>query len=254
MICGTVTNAVAGDDALYSLMLGARSSDFYDTAAQACAKTNGQTSFNEITTSKVFPDAVKKCDIGSGWVFKYGGKWAKLGSDADSMKLIKRENGIVFVDIFEFDSMNNEDDDNCHTLAYFLKTSIFNVPHKVDYEWNQGEYGFDGKFRMVISNMSGKRVKYVHISLTGLNAVGDKMFTTTLRGIGPINTPSYGVFAFDNMNLRLVSSMKINSIRVEYIGGGTNKLNLPASLVSDTERGYITAYGICHGSFNFFGF
>lgn len=244
--CFATNNAVAGQNdsgtvTLYRLIYGTQISNFHSTKEAACGEDEFTATNNMVYTSKVFIDSVSKCDASSpGWVIKYGRQWAKLSPTA---RLESHTN--VVVDMFEFENKF----DSCGPLAQWFS----NVTHRVNYVWDRGEYGYDGSLKIAVSNASGKRVKYAYISVTGVNAVGDKMFTEKLRGIGPVENNGYGQWHFDNLNFRLVKTVKIDSIRLEYVGGGIKQINMKGATVSPNDEENMIALGMCWGEFNFFG-
>jgi hypothetical protein len=76
--------------------------------------------------------------------------------------------------------------------------------------------GFKGTF----SNFSKKKIKYLYISITAVNAVGDLVKKKTVTAIGPILPGDAGEFSYDNIFYSsIIESVKIASIKVQYFDG-----------------------------------
>lgn len=82
-------------------------------------------------------------------------------------------------------------------------------------------------------NLASKPIKYVWVTVTGLNRVGDPIgggrftsATSTLKGIGPVQPDQIMTFLWERVWFTdLVESCRIQSIKVQYMDGSTRMMN-----------------------------
>lgn len=100
-------------------------------------------------------------------------------------------------------------------------------------------------FRISVYNPTKKAIKYVTVSLVGLNAVGDPVrgplrntTIATLRGIGPIDPDDSASYSKDYMWMTdIVEDFRISSIKVEYMDGSSKTVtNLKGVSLSEEAR------------------
>lgn len=100
-------------------------------------------------------------------------------------------------------------------------------------------------FRISVYNPTKKAIKYVTVSLVGLNAVGDPVrgplrntTAATLRGIGPIAPDDSASYSKDYMWMTdIVEDFRISSIKVEYMDGSSKTVtNLKGASLSEEAR------------------
>lgn len=100
-------------------------------------------------------------------------------------------------------------------------------------------------FRISVYNPTKKAIKYVTVSLVGLNAVGDPVrgplrntTIATLRGIGPIDPDDSASYSKDYMWMTdIVEDFRISSIKVEYMDGSSKTVtNLKGASLSEEAR------------------
>lgn len=89
-----------------------------------------------------------------------------------------------------------------------------------------------------ILNPTNKTIKYVWISVTALNPVGDPVGTTrTLKLVGPIEPDTSGTYNFDYVWMSdLPSTGKVRSIKVQYMDGSVRTLAKPEKAIFNNEQ------------------
>lgn len=81
----------------------------------------------------------------------------------------------------------------------------------------EGDYS-DVGIEFSIVNYSKKTIKYIELTTTALNAVGDPISTKSVRGIGPIYPGEKGEYDFENVwYSKIVSSHRPKSIVITYM-------------------------------------
>ena len=85
-----------------------------------------------------------------------------------------------------------------------------------DYYSSKNYNSYD--FHISFENTSKKIIKYITISVTPYNSVGDiSGETKILKGVGPIESEGFGLYHWDMLWYKdLVEYVKINSIKIEY--------------------------------------
>lgn len=92
-------------------------------------------------------------------------------------------------------------------------------------------------FRAEVLNTGKRDIKYVTLSFTGLNAVGDPVPTfygkviVALRGIGPIAVGSTASYSRDYIwYTDVVQTFRLNEVKIEFMGGGIRVIKKPLHL------------------------
>lgn len=108
--------------------------------------------------------------------------------------------------------------------------------------WNisdQSEYTEGTGVSFDVYNPSTKIIKYISFTVTGYNAVDDKVydrsrksFAITVKGIGPIKSKATASYSFEYVWFSdLVETAKINSIKIQYMDGTFKTIPYSANLI-----------------------
>ena len=93
--------------------------------------------------------------------------------------------------------------------------------------------GFKGSFL----NLSKKKIKYLYISLSAVNAVGDLVKKKTVTAIGPILPGDAGSYSYDNMFFsNIIEVVKITAIKIQYFDGTVKMITGPVLKNSFVEH------------------
>ena len=88
-------------------------------------------------------------------------------------------------------------------------------------------------FRATFMNMSWKKIKYIYITISAVNAVKNPVATKTVKAIGPINFNETTSKSYDNLFLsKNINSIKITSLKILYIDGTVKLISGPLLLAS----------------------
>ncbi len=88
-------------------------------------------------------------------------------------------------------------------------------------------------FRATFMNMSWKKIKYIYITISAVNAVKNPVATKTVKAIGPINFNKTTSKSYDNLFLsKNINSIKITSLKILYIDGTVKIISGPLLLAS----------------------
>ena len=102
--------------------------------------------------------------------------------------------------------------------------------------FDQSEYTEGTGYRITLANMSKKTIKYIWISVKGINPVDDPVSVKTLKCIGPINAYSEGSYSFDYVWMTdVVEKFKLISIKIQYMDGSFKQIQKPDELVINEE-------------------
>lgn len=98
--------------------------------------------------------------------------------------------------------------------------------------FDQSEYTDGTGYNFTPINASKKTIKYIWVTVKGINPVNDIVSSKTLKCVGPIETNEQGSYSFDYVWLTdTVVSCKIASIKIQYMDGSIKQLNNTESLI-----------------------
>ncbi len=102
---------------------------------------------------------------------------------------------------------------------------------------DESEYTNGTGFKIGVKNLSKKGIKYLWVSVKGLNRVNDAVGTKTVKIIGEIEPGGEGSAEFEYVWLTdIVDNFKLTSIKIQYMDGSfatilnADNLIVPASL------------------------
>lgn len=109
--------------------------------------------------------------------------------------------------------------------------------------WNwssEGLYSLNTQnFEFKLVNTSKKKIKYVYITVSIKNPVGDFISKKTLTLVGPIDYKEQGKYEFDNVFYsNIVDKSIINSVKIQYFDGTVKLFSgslLTTAIVTDED-------------------
>lgn len=98
--------------------------------------------------------------------------------------------------------------------------------------FDQSEYTSGTGYDFSLINMSKKTIKYIWVTIKGINPVNDVVSSKTLKCIGPLKPNHEGSYSFDYVWLTdVVETCKISSIKIQYMDGSIKQLANAESLI-----------------------
>lgn len=109
--------------------------------------------------------------------------------------------------------------------------------------FDESEHTEGTGYKISYFNSTKKTIKYITATIVGYNAVGDPVKSTfgrnstlTLRGVGPIQPDESATYEKSYAwHTDIVESIKITSVKVEYMDGSTANIKDPRSVTLDDE-------------------
>jgi len=98
--------------------------------------------------------------------------------------------------------------------------------------FDQSEYTDATGYTFTPINTSKKTIKYIWVTVNGINPVNDVVSFKTLKCVGPLETNDEGTYSFDYVwYTDTVVTCKITSIKIQYMDGSVKQLNNAESLI-----------------------
>ena len=108
--------------------------------------------------------------------------------------------------------------------------------------YDESEFTDGTSIKIQIFNPTNKTIKYVWFTFAGYNAVNDKIVdrkrgaNITMQGIGPIKPNELGTYNYDYVWFTdLVQTVKIISIKVQYMDGTIKLVTNPKEIIAPLE-------------------
>lgn len=109
--------------------------------------------------------------------------------------------------------------------------------------FDQSEYTSGTGYNFSFINTSKKTIKYIWITVKGINAVNDVVSSKTLKGIGPLEPDTSASYSFDYVwYTDIVETCKIPLIKIQYMDGTVKQIQNADSLIL-SEPLYKLMYG-----------
>lgn len=116
--------------------------------------------------------------------------------------------------------------------SYTIKGKQNGILIKESNVFDQSEYTSGTGYNFSFINTSKKTIKYIWITVKGINRVNDIVSSKTLNGIGPIEPDNSGSFSFDYVWLTdIVQTCKITLIKIQYMDGTVKQIQNADSLI-----------------------
>lgn len=114
-------------------------------------------------------------------------------------------------------------------LKAYRQTAVHGVGVDTFEVYDESEYTDATGLRFSVYNPTKKTIKYVYLSVVGMNAVDDPVrdritgaTSKQLRGVGPIEPGDFGSYTFENFWFTdLVEWPRLTSLKVQYMDGTT---------------------------------
>lgn len=98
--------------------------------------------------------------------------------------------------------------------------------------FDQSEYTSGTGYDFSIINTSKKTIKYIWVTIKGINPVNDVVSSKTLKCIGPLEPNHEGSYSFDYVWFTdIVETCKITSIKIQYMDGSIKQLANAENLI-----------------------
>lgn len=98
--------------------------------------------------------------------------------------------------------------------------------------FDQSEYTSGTGYDFSLINTSKKTIKYVWVTIKGINAVDDVVSSKTVKCIGPLESNHEGSYSFDYVWFTdIVETCKISLIKIQYMDGSIKQLANTESLI-----------------------
>ena len=97
---------------------------------------------------------------------------------------------------------------------------------------DMGEYTEGTGASFEFYNPTKKTIKYIYVTVTGYNPVGDRVSSNSLKCVGPIEPDDGGSYSFDYVWFTdMVEEARITSLKVQYMDGTTRNVTKPMNVV-----------------------
>lgn len=124
-------------------------------------------------------------------------------------------------------------------LDEYRKKAVNGIVIEDFHVYDESEYTEATGFKIKVTNPTKKAIKYVILSVVGLNAVNDVVHerysgktTHQFRGIGPIAPNESGTYTFENVWFTdTVETARIKNLKVQYMNGSTIVVKNPNAAI-----------------------
>lgn len=102
--------------------------------------------------------------------------------------------------------------------------------------YDQSEYTEGTGFKISIENLSKKNIKYIWITISGINPVNDVVSKKTVQCVGPINSKNIAEYSFDYVWFTdIITSYKLPIIKIQYMDGTIKSIQNADKLIIPEE-------------------
>jgi hypothetical protein len=156
--------------------------------------------------------------------------------DETYLKTLTRQQDLTLSQEVSMISRKNQDSIKKMAETMMLKYREIGIKNglliKQSAVFDHNEYTDGTGYTFTPINASKKTIKYIWVTVKGINPVNDVVSSKTLKCVGPIETNDQGTYSFDYVWFTdVVVSCKIASIKIQYMDGSIKQLNNAESLI-----------------------